>query len=102
MNTATFIKSEKTSKGEMRLYKLSVPQPYGRCLWDEDVEKTYTEYVMVSAIYVAFDTGRPETYIFPADKDGKIMGWGEMDGSFQGGYNHERALRNAGFKVVEE
>ena len=65
-----------------RLYKLDPPVP--------------TEFVLVSAIQAAFDTGMPETFIFPADEDGKVTSWGELEGSFQGGQDHEKALRGLG------
>lgn len=41
----------------------------------------------------------PETYIFPANEDSIVVHWGELEGSFKGGLDHERALRNAGFEV---
>lgn len=43
----------------------------------------------------------PETYIFPANEDGKVVHWAELEGSFRGGLDHERALRNAGFEVAK-
>lgn len=58
------------------------------------------EYVVVSAADVMF-TG-PETYIFPASKDGRVIDWGEMDGSYRGGLSHEEALRGAGYEIGSE
>lgn len=55
------------------------------------------EHVIVSAVDVF---GRPETYIFPADKDGNVTDWGELTGSFHGGLDHEEALRGAGYEVA--
>lgn len=55
------------------------------------------EYVVASAASV-LDT--PETYLFPADADGKITKWGELDGSSRGHLDHDRAIRDAGYEVV--
>lgn len=56
------------------------------------------EYVVVSAVVVRW-TGEPETCIFPGNEKGAVTSWDELDGSFQGGCDHERALRNAGYAV---
>ena len=55
-------------------------------------------YVVASAI-VARDTGKPETYFFPADKDGKIVGWGELPGSRRGTLDIDVVLGEAGYEV---
>jgi len=47
------------------------------------------EYVVVSATEVF---GRPETYIFPSDENGKVTDWLELEGSFQGEWNIDKAL----------
>lgn len=60
--------------------------------------KVDAEYVVVSASNVPFSG--PETYIFAADEDGKIVRWTELDGSFRGELDHEKALRGAGYEVV--
>ena len=84
--TATLVKKlSGTWAGEARLYQLSEPL------------ETY-EFVIVSATVVIYCG--PETYIFGADPDGNIADWGELCGSFQGGLDHERALRNAGYEVA--
>lgn len=96
MKTATFIKQMEGFRGDARFYKLSEPASVG---WD--AEKT-TDYVIVSAVVVAgfFDgDGGPETYIFPADGEGRITSWSEMEGSFQGGLDHTRALAGLGYIV---
>ena len=54
-------------------------------------------YVVVSAAVVPFSG--PETYIFGANKDGEVTEWGELDGSYRGGLDHDRALKNAGYEV---
>ena len=62
----------------------------------DDKIKSY-KYVIVSAANVMFSG--PETYIFPANEKGKVVDWGELDGSYQGGSSHEKALRNMGYKI---
>lgn len=71
-----------------RAYRLSEP------LEGHDV-------VVVSALPSAYDTKRPETYIFGADDNGKITHWGELAGSYRGGTDHNEALRGAGYEVSE-
>jgi hypothetical protein len=86
--------------GEARLYKLDPPYP--RVKWEyedsgETKEKTIpTEFVVVSAVS-HFTT---ETYIFPSNDEGDIIDWGELEGSFQGGCDHERALQGMGYEVL--
>ena len=48
------------------------------------------QYVITSAVSVAF-TG-PETYVFAATEDGEVSDWLELDGSFRGAFDHERAI----------
>lgn len=102
MKTATFIKSQTSGSGaDQRLYKLSESVQVSRnWLDDDEADEETTEYVIVSALRNAFDTGGPETYIFPADETGEIIAWGELDGSARGVYDHDRVLAKAGFKVV--
>ena len=67
--------------------------------WDEDDidnNTPKTDFILVSGV---FAYSGPETYIFPANKEGNVIGWGEMDGSFRGSIDHEEALTNAGYKV---
>ena len=93
MNTAILIETTMPRSGiEQRHYQLEPPVT---CTdpWDES-ERTI-KYVVVSATFAEF-TG-PETYIFEADKDGEITNWVELDGSFQGEKNHNRALANIGY-----
>lgn len=83
--TAKLVKNLTGFNGEARLYRLSEPLEGN-------------EFVAVSAV-VAFYSG-PETYIFPANSDGKVASWGELDGSFRGSLDHEEALRGAGYEVI--
>ncbi|MCD5310901.1 hypothetical protein [Kineosporia babensis] len=55
-------------------------------------------YVIVSGVNVPFSGD--ETYIFPADESGKIVDFTELDGSFRGAIDHERALAGAGYEVA--
>jgi hypothetical protein len=43
----------------------------------------------------------PETYIFSARPDGTVKDWRELPGSFAGDKDIPRALRNAGYEIVE-
>jgi len=60
-----------------------------------------TEYVIVSSAVGCLDK-LPQTYIFPCDATGKITDWGQLRGSFSGGFNHEKALNNAGYDIVAQ
>jgi hypothetical protein len=94
MAQAQFIKSIPDTPGHItqHLYRLTPP-----------MRNAYTErdheFVVVSASMVPF-TG-PETYIFPANEEGHIIDWMEMDGSYQGGLSHVEALSRAGYVVAE-
>lgn len=93
MNTATLIEGVENRPGKA-LYKVEPPM-VGE---DWEGKKSKHNYVLVSAVNAMF-TG-PETYIFPARKDGAVTDYGELDGSYRGGLSHARALRNAGYKIV--
>lgn len=88
-----------SSVGNQRLYQLKPPMKYEDG-YGEDAKKKTAKFVVVSAVAVMC-TGA-ETYIFPADKKGKITDWGELDGSYRGGLDHEQALHNAGYTVEGE
>lgn len=97
---ATYIKDQNDFQGDARLYRVDPPMKGER--FDDDTDKYETAthvYVIVSAV-VAFGQG-PETYIFPADAEGKVTNWGELDGSFKGGLDHARALQYAGYTIAE-
>lgn len=87
MKTAKLIKDvSENFEGQAFLYKLE--PPLGN-----------HQFVVVSAVDAPFDTARPETYIFPADEDGNVIDWGELEGSYQGGKDHQEALKGAGYEV---
>jgi hypothetical protein len=79
--TATFVRNLTGYTGDAKLYNT-----------------TDQGYLIVSAVVVPY-TG-PETYIFPADEDGEITDWLELDGSFRGGLDHEAALVGAGYTLA--
>ena len=56
-------------------------------------------WLIVSAVHA---WSGPETYIFPANEKGEVTNWHELDGSFQGGMDHELALQNAGYEIVTD
>ena len=88
--TATFIMDVERAevRGDQRLYKVDPP------MVDDDGESH--EYVVVSAVTGWFE----ETYIFPADENGRITDWGELEGSTGGIYDHAGALGAAGYDEV--
>ena len=91
MGTAKRVKSTlKEFKGEAHLYKVDPPASYYTGYTGP--EHT-TEYVVVSAVNVPF--------IFPADEEGSVLDWGELEGSHRGDYTHEHALEEAGYKLIE-
>jgi len=94
--SAEFVKELTGCTGVAKLYRLSPP------LIDmdyEDKERGSYEYVVVSATVAMFSG--PETYIFPSDAKGKVTSYGELEGSYRGGLDHEAALRRAGYTVKE-
>lgn len=104
MKTAQLVKKLQSHYKDqnIRLYKCNPPMEYEKWNYETDsICTNCTEYIVVSAISIAFDTARPETFIFPADEDGNITSWGELDGSYQGGMDHGVALKRAGYEIVE-
>ena len=74
--------------GAANLYRLSEPYEYA--------PGEMCDHVVVSATNVFFDG--PETYVFPADKDGTVLSWGELSGSYSGGLDHSVAV--SGFEAA--
>jgi hypothetical protein len=97
---ATFVKHLKEGfQGDARLYR--VEPPIEQEHWDFVKEKRVIskyDYVVVSAAVVMGDG--PETYIFGADEQGTVLCWNELEGSFRGELNHEKALAGAGFTIT--
>ena len=95
---ATKIKRLEDFTGEAWLYRLSPP-----IIVKADYDGGFNgevEYIVVSAT-VALYSGA-ETYIFPANDKGEVVDWGELDGSYRGGLDHIKALREAGYKPTTE
>lgn len=86
------------SRGRQLLYKLDPPLEWMGWGEDEEDQPQSTEYVIVSAVDAPLSG--PETYIFAADAEGNITDWGELEGSYRGGFDHEQALAGAGYEVV--
>ena len=68
--------------------------------WTNDARLYKTDgepnHVIVSG---AWAYSGPETYIFPANSAGQVTDWAEMEGSFRGEIDHERAIREAGWTL---
>jgi len=99
MKKATKIKKMENFGGNAVLYRLNEPIDYPRFVFRG--QKQTTEYVIVSSV-IAFDHGDYETFIFPSDENGEILSWTELEGSYRGGFDHEKALNNAGYSVDTE
>ena len=98
METATFVKDLKGWLGIAKLYKLSKSVKFDIPYAEDDLPAKETSFVIVSSA-VSMVTG-PETFVFPADEEGKVMSWGELKGSFRGNPDHKKALRRAGYKMI--
>lgn len=84
---AKFVKQLDGFTGDARLYSLDTPH-------------SGFDHVVVSAVGSAFDTGMSETYIFGANPKGSVLDWSELGGSVRGEFDHEAALKRAGYEVV--
>jgi hypothetical protein len=93
---ATLIRELSGFTGHAALYRLD--PPITEVDWDGDETGKEFEYVVVSAANVMFSG--PETYIFPSDESGEVVGWGELEGSYRGGLSHSTALAGAGYSLV--
>jgi hypothetical protein len=89
---AVFVKDIKDWISNAKLFKLD-----SKVYYDKGGKQKQTQYVIVSAVIAE----GPETYIFPADRNGKCLNWGELNGSFKGGLDHKKALNGLGFKIVK-
>jgi hypothetical protein len=95
--TATLVKSDLPKfTGTAHLYRCDPPMADRQ--WDESAQPQEFEYVVVSATNAMFSG--PETYIFGANEQGEIIEWGELEGSYRGGLDHEEALRRAGYAAA--
>lgn len=60
---------------------IRLPEPVKVTDWDDETKLETRDFV-VSAANVML-TG-PETYVFPADEDGEVKSWGEVETSRKG------------------
>lgn len=84
------IKNMTNFRGAAALYHVEPPLP--------DYNDKEHSYVVASAVIAPF--GGAETYLFPADKDGNVMDWGEMPGSQKGTLSHEEVFEGLGYGYV--
>lgn len=96
MLRAAFIKDLEGFTGKAKLYRLNPPIKYEDYISEEMIE---CEYVVVSAANAMYSG--PETYIFHSNESGEVINWSELDGSFRGGQDHEKALLGAGYEVIK-
>lgn len=113
---ATFIRDvNPESRGKQRLYELDEPLDgyttvIVSAVGDDapvspELKLTSEMAGMAGSILGAeMDYSRTdsETFIFGANGAGEIIDWGELEGSYQGGSDHARALRNAGYEIEED
>lgn len=92
--TATYVRHLSDFNGEAVLYRVSPPLAYD---WEERGRDF--EFVVSSAIFAAFDTGRPETFLFPADENGEILDWMELPGSTGGVADPTVPLTRLGYTI---
>jgi len=101
LNKVWFVKQTKNHH-DLKHYLFRTDSPvkygYGEC------EKE-TSYIIVSESSqftgYGFREGE-ETYIFPADENGKVVNWGGLNGSMDGSLDYKKALVLGGYEVVEE
>lgn len=98
MKTATELRRLNGFEGDARLFELSESITYDYD-YESRKDRSSTRFVIVSAVAAMFSG--PETYIFPADEQGQVVHWGELEGSFKGSLDHAQALENAGYIVVK-
>lgn len=80
--------------GEAVAYRLT--PPLKSTDWDNDKDRE-DRYIWVSQINV---NSMWETYIFPADKNGKVTDWLELEGSRKGYITPDSLMRELGYTVV--
>lgn len=72
--------------GDARLYMLSE-------------QLAGNSFVVVSGVC---NESADETYIYGCDESGSNVIWEPLEGSFRGGVDHARALRDAGYKITHQ
>lgn len=95
MKTATLIKDDLPNfNGHAALYRFD--PPLQDTDWEGKPDGDPHEFVVVSAVC----GWAHETYLFPADADGNITNWGELDGSTKNTTSHAEAIQNAGYAIA--
>jgi hypothetical protein len=101
-NIATYVGSISNFQGDARLFKVSPPVVYENWSYNDQADykpkEMKSDYVVVSAIGDMFGG---ETFIFPADENGNVISWGELQGSQRGNVSHEDVLLAAGYRVKQ-
>lgn len=93
---ATFVRVVEKDDSQ-KLWRLS--RPLLRSIsWQFEPESTY--FVITST--ATFKETGPETYIFAANEEGKIIDYAELNGSMRGCLDHEGAIRNAGWIITND
>ena len=81
------------------LIKDHLPDFQGRAaLYRMEPPHEGNEFVVASAVNALYSG--PETYLFPSDADGLVIGWNELEGSYRGGLSHAIALGRAGYSIA--
>jgi hypothetical protein len=87
---AQFIRNLSGFRGEAALFKLSPP-----LIIEDNGVVIVEEYVAVSAAMLC---SGPETFIFPANIDGRVTNWLELPGSLKGVLDIPAAVREIGYE----
>jgi hypothetical protein len=96
MITAKRLRKIEGWRAEAYLYELSEPVRYA----NRDGVEGWTHHVIVSGVLSMY--AGPETYIFPADIEGRALCMIELyPGSFRGAVDHDAAVRGAGWEPVD-
>jgi hypothetical protein len=93
--TATFVRTLRGFRGNAELFRLEPPLEGSR--WPGETGTGRYAFVVASAARVF---GAPETYMFGADEDGRILDWGELPPSQKGTLDIDAVWRDAGYAVV--
>lgn len=83
-------------KGVAFLYRLDPPLPARALPGRLRREQVSNEYVISSAVVVAYG---PETYLFPADEEGRVVSWVELPGSQKGTLDNDAPLIELGYEI---
>lgn len=90
------------TKCTKRLYEVDPPMEYSPTPYWKDHECVFpppekTNYVVASKAVVS---DMPKTYLFAANKEGRVICWLELEGSFRGDLDFDKAIQKAGYTVV--